>query len=194
MEGILVSLVSENAQAVDGAPEIDRLGVYRPDTDRPYPYQEGLPASEAGLTVAETIRDRTITYAAGRRPGQLRASLQFAIDGAISALPQIPEDRVVRRPPSYPRMTYRELVASRHVEFGVHTLDVAQATARPEVLRPDAAAIITDTLDAMLGESPVTALGWDAHDYILSGTGRRELDTAERQTLGSLADRFPLIR
>jgi hypothetical protein len=192
LDHVLVSLVSENARAVQGAPEITRFDVYRRDADRPYPYAEGT--SGATKTVSETIRDKTIAYTAGRRPGQLRTSFQFAIDGAISRFPQIPPDRVVMRPPQYPRMTYRELVASRHVEFGIHTLDIAQATGHPETLPPASAAIITGILDDLLGQTVPDPLGRDTISYILAGSGRRDLEPIERQTLGPLADRFPLFR
>jgi uncharacterized protein (TIGR03083 family) len=194
LEAILLSLVSENTKPMEGKPEIDRYDVYRRNTDEKYPYTEEMSSPEATTTVAEMVRDRSKVYAAGRRPGQVRAAFQFVVDGAISALPRTPEDRVVRRPPRYPRMTYRELVASRQVEFGIHTLDIAHATGRPEILQPAAAAIITDTLDVMLGEKPPAALGWDATHYILVGSGRQELAPAERQALGALADRFPLFR
>jgi uncharacterized protein (TIGR03083 family) len=192
LDGVLISLASENTQPVDGAPEITRFDVYLRDPDQPSPYAQG--EGTATKTVAEAVRDSATKYVGGRRPGQLRTSLQFAIDGAISRFPQVPPDRVVMRPPKYPRMTYRELVASRHVEFGIHTLDIAQATGRPETLPPASAAIITGILDRMLGQTVPDSLGWDSIRYILAGSGRAELEPAEREILGQLADRFPIFR
>jgi hypothetical protein len=196
-EGIVVSLVSENAQPVDGAPEMDRSDVYRRDPDRPYPSREVLREDEADKTIAERVRDNAVTYAAVRSPEQLRTSFQFAVDGALPALSRIPGDRVVRRGGrlvNLPRMTFCELVASRHIEFGVHTMDIAAAVGRPEAIRPESAAIITGILDAMLGQTVPGALGWDSTRYILTGSGRRELEPSEREILGPLASRFPLFR
>jgi len=128
----------------------------------------------------------------GRRPDQLRASLRSAVDGALRRIPDIPAERVIKRS-GHPRISFGEFVASRSVEFGVHTMDIAHATGRPERVQPAAAAIITGILDGLLGEPRPESLGWDAPTYILSGTGRRELEPGERSRLGALAQRFPLL-
>jgi hypothetical protein len=86
------------------------------------------------------------------------------------------------------------LVASRHVEFGIHTMDIAEAVGRPEVIRPEPAAIIIGILDDLLGETVPESLGWDSTRYILTGTGRRELEPGELEILGPLARRFPLLQ
>jgi hypothetical protein len=91
-------------------------------------------------------------------------------------------------------MTFGEFVASRNVEFGVHTMDIAHAVGRPERVQPSAAAIITGILDTLLDEPVPNSLRWDATSYILTGTGRRALEPDERVKLGPLAARFPLIR
>jgi hypothetical protein len=208
-EGMIVSLVGENTKPVAGAAEIDRFGVYRREVFRPEdPYQfpgeatymtdgvvrdQDSGGGKADRTLAEVTRDRVIKQASGRRPGQLRTSLHLIIDGAIRALPQVPGDRVVSRPPRYPRTAFNELVASRHVEFGVHPMDIAQAVGRPEVIRPGSAAIITGILDDLLGESVPESLRWGSIDYILSATGRREFTPTERETVGPLAGRFPFL-
>jgi uncharacterized protein (TIGR03083 family) len=183
-EGLLVSLVSESAQPVDGAPEIDRVGVYG----------YGGKPREAQAPGHVRVRDRAIGYTEGRRPAQLRTSFQFVVDGAVRAMAEIPGDRVVLRPTAAGRLTYCELVASRHIEFGVHMMDIASSTGRPEKIRPESAAIITGILDRMLGQKAPEALGWDSTRYILSGTGRRQLEPAELEILGPLASRFPLLR
>ena len=94
----------------------------------------------------------------------------------------------------HPRITYGEFVASRNLEFGVHTMDIADAVGRPQHAHPDAAPIITGMLDGLLGEPVPDALHWDATTYILTGTGRRPLTPEERTTLGPLATKFPLLR
>src|SRR6266480_2989423 len=60
-EGMLVRLVGENAQPVDGDAEIDRVGYYRYDPDGP---REG---EEPDKTFSEAIRDRVIDEVGGRR-------------------------------------------------------------------------------------------------------------------------------
>jgi hypothetical protein len=205
-EGMLVSLVGENAQPVDGTPEIDRFAVFGHSPAESYPFpaevtymveggirHQDSAGGKAVRTRSQVVRDRVIKQASGRRPGQLRTSMHFTIDGAVRVLPQIPGDRVVRRPPRYPRMTFCELVAARHVEFACHTMDIAQAVGRPESVRPAAATIVIGILDDLLGQTVPESLGWDSTRYILSCTGRRQLTPTERDILGPLALRFPLL-
>jgi hypothetical protein len=90
-------------------------------------------------------------------------------------------------------MPFAEFVAARVLEFGVHTMDIAQAVDRPERVHPTAEPVITGILDGLLGEPLPEALGWDATRYILTGTGRRPLSDDDRRRLGSLTDRFPLL-
>jgi uncharacterized protein (TIGR03083 family) len=186
-EGMLTRLVGENARQVDGAPEIDRVGYYRYDPDGP---REGEDPSK---TFSEIIQERVIEEVAGRTPSQLKASLDGATAGALQGIDTVPADRVIKRS-GHPRMSFGEFVASRSLEFGVHTMDIANAVGAPEQIDPAAVAIITGILDGLLGESPLAHLGWDATTFILAGTGRRELTGQERQTLGAIARRFPLLR
>jgi uncharacterized protein (TIGR03083 family) len=183
-EGMLVSLVSESAQPHYGPPEIDRFDVYR--------RMSWVPGTDTRPATDKRIHDRVVAYTSGRRPAQLRTSLQFVVDGVIRALPQIPGDRVVIRPPSYPRMTYEELVASRLLEIGIHTADIAGALGKPEDLAPSAADIVVAIIDTLLGEPRPDELEWDAIRYILCATGRGELTPSERDVLGPRAASFPL--
>ena len=91
-------------------------------------------------------------------------------------------------------MEFGEFVASRNLEFGVHTMDIAHAVGRREgVVRP-AGKIITGILDGLLGSQLPKILEWQTVTYILTGTGRRQLTAVERTRLGTLVDRFPLLR
>jgi uncharacterized protein (TIGR03083 family) len=186
-EGILHRLVGENARAVEGEAEIDRVGYYRYDPDGP---REG---EDSDQTFSEIIRDRVIDEVGGRNGEQLRASLEGAVSDALRGIREIPSERVIKRS-GHPRMTFGEFVASRNVEFGVHTMDIAHAVGRPERVQPSAAAIITGILDSLLGEPVPDSLRWDATSYILTGTGRRALEPDELVKLGPLAVRFPLLR
>ena len=172
---------------VEALAEIDRAGYYRYDPDG---RRDG---EDSDKTFSEIIRDRVIEEVGGRSAGQLRTSLHSAVDGALRGIRDVPADRVIQRS-GHPRMTYGEFVASRNVEFGVHTMDIAHATGRREQVRPGPAAIITCLLDGLLGEPLPASLGWDATLYILSGTGRRELEPDEQAKLGALAAQLPLLR
>src|SRR5437764_169373 len=186
-EGMLHRLVGENARPVDGEAEIDRVGYYGYDPDGP---REG---EDPDKTFSEVIRDRVIDEVGGRTGDQLRASLEGAVDGALRGVREIPVDRVIKRS-GHPRMAFGEFVASRNLEFGVHTMDIAHAVGRPERVQPETAAVITGILDGLLGEPAPEALHWDTTTYILTGTGRRALDADERTKLGGLAMKFPLLR
>jgi uncharacterized protein (TIGR03083 family) len=183
-ESILAVLVSESAVPHDGPPEIDRLDVYRRTS--------GAPGTGTRADADKRIFDAAVEYTSGRWASQLRTSCQFVIDGVIRVLPEIPGDRVVIRPPSFPRMTHEELVASRLVEIGIHTADIADALGQPEDLAPAAADIIVDMFDALRGEPLPDELKWDATRYILLASGRGELTQDERDILGPLAASFPL--
>ena len=186
-EGMLLRLVGENAQPVDGEADIDRVGYYRYDPDG---RREG---EDPDKTFSEVIRDRVIDEAGGRSGDQLRRAIEDAVEGALQGVRAIPAERVIKRS-GHPRMTFGEFVATRNLEFGVHTMDIAQAVGRPEQVRPAAAKIIAGILDQLLGEPVPDSLRWDTATYILTGTGRRELEADERAKLGALAAKFPLLR
>jgi uncharacterized protein (TIGR03083 family) len=186
-EGMLIRLVGENAQPVSGDAEIDRVGYYRYDPDGP---REG---EDPNKTFSEVIRDRVIDEVGGRSGERLTMSLVGALDHALQGVAEIPADRVIKRS-GHRRMAFSEFVASRNLEFGVHTMDIAHAAGRAERVQPGAEGIITGILDGLLGEPVPGALGWNATTYILSGTGRRSLEPDERAKLGPLAEKFPLLR
>lgn len=186
-EGMLQRLVGENAQPVDGHAEIDRVGYYRYEPDGP---REG---EDPGKTFSEVIRDRVIDEVGGRSGAGLRSSLEHAVAQAVRGLAGIPADRVIRRS-GHPRITFGEFVASRNLEFGVHTMDIADAVARAQRVHPAAGAVITGILDGLLGQPLPGSVAWDTTTYILTGTGRRQLTAEEASALGPLARRFPLLQ
>jgi uncharacterized protein (TIGR03083 family) len=185
-EGMLVRLVGDNAREVAGEVEIDRVGYYGYDPDGPR--QDEDPA----LTFSEVIRERVIGEVAGRTPEQLQEALRAGVERAFDGLAGIPADRVIQRS-GHPRMRFGEFVAARVLEFGVHTMDIAQAVDRPERVHPDAEPVITGILDGLLGQRLPDVLGWDPTEHILKGTGRRPLSDDDRRRLGALAGRFPLL-
>jgi uncharacterized protein (TIGR03083 family) len=180
VEAQALALVSESAEEVDGEAEIDRYDVYARGV-RPH--------------ANDVIREHYIEYTAGKRLPLIRQSFIYCVDGVVRDLPKVPSDRIIVRQShksgAMPRMTHHELVASRHMEFGCHGLDLANALGRPEVVKPKPAAVMTETLDRMFGQPMPDELGWDATDYILCATGRRPLTPDESEILGPLAEQFP---
>lgn len=186
-EGMLARLVGENAHEVEGTAEIDRVGYYGYDPDGP---REG---EDPGKTFSEIIRERVVDEVGSRSGAELRESLDAAIVSALSGVRKIPPERVIKRS-GHPRMRFDEFVASRVLEFGVHTMDLGHATLRGERIHPDAAQIVTEILNGRLGADLPKGMGWDTRTYILSGTGRRRLESNERFALGPLAAKFPLLQ
>ena len=93
-----------------------------------------------------------------------------------------------------PALTLDEYAKTRVLEVTVHRMDMENALGLKGWGTDDAISIVDEVLVGLLGEEPPTELEWDAVDFIDTGTGRRDLTDAERQILGDLADRFPLIQ
>jgi uncharacterized protein (TIGR03083 family) len=186
-EGMMQRLVGANAEPVDGPAEIDRVGYYTYDPDGP---REG---EDADKTFSEHIRDRVIDEAGSRSGDEIRASLEAAAEAMLRDVGDIPADRVIKRS-GHPKMPFGEFVATRVLEFGVHSMDIGHAALRGERVHPDAVPVITGILDGLLAAPLPKAMGWAPRTYILTGTGRRHLLSNERFALGPLADKFPLLR
>ncbi len=186
-EGMMRRLVTYNAQAVDGPAEIDRVGYYRYDPDGPREDED------PSKTFSEVIRDRVIDEASERTGPEIRDGVASAIEGMLAGLKEIPGDRVIKRS-GHPKIRFDEFVASRVLEFAVHTADIGHATLRGERIHRDAVPIITGILHGILGMPLPVGMGWDERTFILTGTGRRRLEPNERFALGELAEKFPLLR
>jgi uncharacterized protein (TIGR03083 family) len=186
-EGMMRRLVGANTQAVDGPAQSDRVGYYTYDPDGP---REG---EDPARTFSEHIRDRVIAEAGERSGGEIRAALGAAADEMLAGVREVPADRVIKRSGHAP-LTFGEFVATRVLEFGVHSMDVGHATLRGERVHPRAVGVITGILDGLLGAPLPKSMGWDARTYILTGTGRRHLLNNERFVLGELVGKFPLLR
>jgi uncharacterized protein (TIGR03083 family) len=92
-----------------------------------------------------------------------------------------------------PALTLDEYVKTRVLEITVHRMDMEEALGLKGWGTDAAISIVDEILEGLLGEEPPTELEWDAIDFIEVGTGRRDPTTAEREVLGDLADRFPLL-
>jgi hypothetical protein len=67
------------------------------------------------------------------------------------------------------------------------------ALGRAPYVTSDATALVRAMLVALLGEEPPPALGWDDIAFLETGTGRRAPTPHQRDVLGPLADRLPLL-
>ncbi|MEX2394051.1 MAG: maleylpyruvate isomerase family mycothiol-dependent enzyme [Actinomycetota bacterium] len=185
-EGMLQRLVTYNAQAIDGPAEIDRVGYYGYDPDGPR-------EDEPDKSFSESIRDRVIDEVSGRSGDEVREGVRSAIEEMLSGIKEIPGDRVIKRS-GHPPIRFDEFVASRVLEFGVHTMDIGHATLRGERIHASAVPIVKEILQGLLAAALPIGMGWDDRTLILAGTGRRPLEPNERFTLGTLASKFPLLR
>lgn len=92
-----------------------------------------------------------------------------------------------------PTLTLEDFLKTRVLEVTVHRMDLEDALGRKGWGTDQAVSIVDDTLEGLLGEQPPSDLEWDVVDFIEAGTGRRPLSSEEREILGPLAGRFPLL-
>jgi uncharacterized protein (TIGR03083 family) len=92
-----------------------------------------------------------------------------------------------------PKLTLDEYLKTQVLEITVHRMDLEHALGLKGWGTDQAVSIVDETLEGLLGEQPPSDLEWDVVDFIEAGTGRRPLTEEEREILGPLADRFPLM-
>ncbi|HEY1331571.1 MAG TPA: maleylpyruvate isomerase family mycothiol-dependent enzyme [Actinomycetota bacterium] len=92
-----------------------------------------------------------------------------------------------------PILTLDEYVKTRVLEVTVHGMDLAVALGRHVWATTPALDVTSAILAALLGTRPPRGLDWDDVAFIEKGTGRRPLDARDREMLGAMADRFPLL-
>jgi uncharacterized protein (TIGR03083 family) len=91
------------------------------------------------------------------------------------------------------RIALREYVRTRCVEATVHHMDLRDALGKEPTPDPQALAVAVGVLEGLLG-APLGETGMQPIDFVLSATGRRPLSEGERDTLGPLADKFPVLQ
>lgn len=92
-----------------------------------------------------------------------------------------------------PVLTLDEHLKTRILEIVVHGLDLADALGRHPWATRAGLQVTTGILSALLGTQPPIDLRWDDVTFIEKGTGRRELDAHDREAIGGMAERFPLM-
>jgi uncharacterized protein (TIGR03083 family) len=88
-------------------------------------------------------------------------------------------------------LTVADLAGTLAVEATIHHLDMIASVPAAPGPAPGCLALVRRTLDGLLGV-PAGA-GWDDTTYALKGTGRQPLSAEDRDQLGGLAGRFPLL-
>jgi uncharacterized protein (TIGR03083 family) len=99
-------------------------------------------------------------------------------------------DPVVRTP--FGGIRLREYLRTRCLEACVHHMDLRDALGLDPGPTPGALAVTLGLLEQLLG-APRARTGLDDIPFVLAGTGRRPLTEGERDTLGQLAKKFPLL-
>jgi uncharacterized protein (TIGR03083 family) len=141
---------------------------------------------------APRIADRAIEIAKAYDTGtDLARAFDVRWREAVDVAKQLEPDRIYMT--FAPAMRLDEYVKTRVLEIAVHGLDMARAIGRPPWITPRAENVTTEILMGLLGAEPPASLGWDGVTFIETGTGRRPLAPSEREALGELAERFPLL-
>ncbi len=92
-----------------------------------------------------------------------------------------------------PALTLEEFLRTRVLEICVHRMDLEDALGRKCWGTDEGVSIVDDILVGLLGQEPSYELDWDVVQFIEVATGRRAVSGEEKEILGRLAGRFPLI-
>jgi uncharacterized protein (TIGR03083 family) len=182
-------LVTHVAQALDVL-LLDEINPPK-NTDRVID-RVGYGQSWDGAAAASRILAGAQKRAAELTTDELVARLDDKISSVVAHLATLGPDDLVGG--SAAAIRAAELACIYVIEVGVHTLDLQNAIGKDEQLNAEAAPVIIETLDALLGNAVQTQTTWDDLIYVLTCTGRRDLSSADRDALGPLAQRFPIIR
>lgn len=92
-----------------------------------------------------------------------------------------------------PALTLDELLRTRVLEITVHRMDLNHALDLPPDPTEAGLEVTEEILLGILGQALPPELEWDGPSFLDKGTGRSVLTDTERETLGELADQFPLL-
>jgi uncharacterized protein (TIGR03083 family) len=174
--------------------DVDRLADSLAAEPGPEPTADGVTYFRAYDPVGDAplISERTIEIADRFGTGaELLTSFEEHWPACVAAVRDLPGDRLVRTRIATIRL--EEFTRTRVLEAAVHGLDLAEALRVEPWLTPEGAGVTGAILTSLLGVRPPPDLGWHAVDFIEKGTGRRPLSLHDRDELGGLADRFPLL-
>lgn len=144
--------------------------------------------AEDQAETAEWVEREAKRYPEGSVLGGWQAAVERAVPAARAILAGA--DPVVK--PGEQPIKLSEYIATRVLEMTIHAMDVLDAFGRAPDPSPEGLAVTMTILSGRLGADPRT-LGFDAADFALASTGRREPTEAERARLGTLAEKLPLL-
>ncbi|MFI9381057.1 maleylpyruvate isomerase N-terminal domain-containing protein [Kutzneria sp. NPDC052558] len=90
-------------------------------------------------------------------------------------------------------MRLGDWVATRVIAVAAHGVDVAITLGREPWTTEAALGVVRPVFVELLGEEPSEELGWSDQEFLVVGTGRRELTESEREVLGERGEKFPLL-
>ncbi|MFB9234601.1 maleylpyruvate isomerase N-terminal domain-containing protein [Plantactinospora siamensis] len=90
-------------------------------------------------------------------------------------------------------LTVADLLGTLVTEAVIHHLDLTVELPGAPPPASAAVAVATATMDGLLDAGPVPDR-WTPTGYLLRAAGREPLDADDRAALGTVADRFPLLR
>ena len=166
---------------------LERTAPVAPDTNS-ISYWRGYDRLADAPDIADRALELADSYPTGRG---LAEAWDQMWRGALDAVAAADRGRVVVT--WGPALTLGEFLKTRVLEITVHRMDLDAALGHKGWGTDEAVSIIDDILVGLLGQEPPDELDWDVVEFIEAGAGRRALSAEEREILGPLADRFPLI-
>lgn len=163
--------------ALEGEPERDGVSYFRYDA----------------AAVGKGVVDRAMAESKDRAAdADIAAEWNAMWDRAIAvARDHAADDPLISAVPGTIRL--REFLRTRCVEVTIHAMDLRDAAGLGPDPTPDGLEAACDVLRGLLGKD-LRPLGVDEVRFALTGTGREKLTDDERELLGSLGDRFPLLQ
>jgi uncharacterized protein (TIGR03083 family) len=145
------------------------------------------------VTDSPDIADRALQVASGYESGQaLAAAWDEMWRRALGRAAETPRDRVMVT--WGPALTLEEFLRTRVLEITVHRADLNAAVDLPADPTDDGLTISEEILLGLLDPPPPGTAPVEGVALLEIGTGRRDPTGEERQALGDLADRFPLLQ
>lgn len=142
--------------------------------------------------VAASVLDRSSERVGDRSGREVREEWNLLWPQAVETVrSQWEANPVIETPLG--QIALREYARTRCVEAAVHHMDLRDALGEEPMPDPQALAVTVGVLEGLLG-APLGETGMQPIEFVLSTTGRRPLSKKERDTLGPLADKFPVLQ
>jgi Mycothiol maleylpyruvate isomerase N-terminal domain len=170
------------ASPASGPADVDDVTYWRHYS--PQDGEAGLRASAEAAAHARHVRIAASAYP----PGDLAWDWRETSAAACRAARACPHQAVTTQGLV---LATADFIATLAVESAVHYLDMTVALPAAPDPDPASLALVRRTLDGLLGAA--MPADWDDINYALKGTGRTALSESDRDIIGSLADRLPLI-